>query len=102
MTENINLNPYHEDPQVEERLEDAGQKKPLDSAQVWVLANRLNMPLSLLEEVLGAQELCRQLDQVYPLAQQGDEDAQRLAATLMAELRTRAVNYDNFLRSRRE
>jgi hypothetical protein len=76
------------------------QKQSVHPAQILEMSRRLDMPFELVEEIVGVVDLGHRLDEVYPLAQQGDEEAQLVTKVLMAELRRRANNYDNFLRSR--
>jgi hypothetical protein len=62
-------------------------------AQIMAVASKSDVPLAAVVEALEAQDICRRLDEVYPLAQQGDEEAQLVSKILIAELRKKATDY---------
>ena len=71
--------------------------EPLHPAQIFVMAQRSNISLKLAAEMAGVEDLRHQLDEVYLLAEQGDEAAQVLATTLIAEFRDLAMRHNHFL-----
>jgi hypothetical protein len=62
-------------------------------AQIMAVASKSDVPLTAVVEALEAKDICRRLDEVYPSAQQGDEEAQLVYKILIAELRKKATNY---------